>query len=351
MKAAVILFFACLSWLFPALAEKPPLRIGLIASLSGFSARYGTAVLEGARLAAKEIKERGTRIELLVEDDQSSPSQVTSAWQKLSSIDRAEGLIAGTWWANSIAPQASRAGVPLLSCETLYNREWIATQGYFTLLGDLRDWIRVYEPLVAERGWKKGAMVKFTSGFADTLEEEMRQVFSSQGRSWIKSIEYSDLDLKEAATIAAQLKVLKPDVVYVDAQPQSFAALMKRMTEQKISGMAVISNPIVRDAAEEKLFDPRAFQGEIYYTQRESFRPAFVEKFRAHYGRDPLLNADLGYYALHLLVQALSGQEPAGSALKSGKLSVDQLHFEFDDLNVYRGVRQKVIRLGGPPAI
>src|SRR5258707_4496020 len=42
---------------------------------------------------------------------------------------------------------------------------------YFILHGDLRNWVRVYQPLIEQKGWKKGAIIRYVSGFGATLAD------------------------------------------------------------------------------------------------------------------------------------------------------------------------------------
>ena len=347
---AGFLFFSFAAWC--ALAGPDPaqarpnqhvtVRVGYIGSLTGFAAPYGTAVKEGVELALKDLNSAERRIELFIEDDQSAPKQLAAAYQKLRSLNKIEALITGSWWANSIVHAVERDKIPFLSCETLYNAEYVLAPNYFSLLGYLKDWISVFEPLVGKRGWKSAAMVKFVSGFADTLHHELNRVFSTEGRRFLKYFEYSDFEMKEAATIAARVKALDPQVLYIDAQPQSFAALINRLSEQRIEKLAVLTNPIALDAFNQRLFDPKKFNGQIYFSAREDFESVFIGKFFREYGRSPILNSDLGYYALHLVDRVFAGDGNPVERLRSGALAVDGRLFSFDGNNIYQGPRQQV---------
>jgi branched-chain amino acid transport system substrate-binding protein len=64
-----------------------PLRVGLIAPLSGGSSDFGTSVRMGAELAAKEINEvggyMGRKLELVVRDDKANPDEGRKAAEDL----------------------------------------------------------------------------------------------------------------------------------------------------------------------------------------------------------------------------------------------------------------------------
>ena len=333
---------------FPSFAQAEPLRIGYIGSLTGFAASYGTAVLDGVKLAEEIANREGKKIELFVEDDQSSPKETATAYQKLRSVNKIEVLITGTWWANAIVQTVERDAIPFLSCETLYNKETVFAPNFFTMHGDLREWVRVFEPLVERRHWKTGAIVRFVSGFADTLAEEMNSLFSKPGRTFLKDTVYSDFDMAEAATIATQTKSLAPQVLYIDGQPAGISKLINRLAEQQASGLVIFSNSNIGDAVRQGLLDPEKFPGEIFYSKRQEFKEDFQAKFTKKFSRPPVLDADLGYYSLLLVLEAAKiASSPAEgkslvAALKSGKLSVDGTPFVFDGQNVYRGLAEQL---------
>jgi branched-chain amino acid transport system substrate-binding protein len=322
-------------------------RIGFIGSLSSFAANYGTAVLEGAELAVAELKQEGVKVELKVEDDQSATKNTVSAYTKLKEVDHADALIGGSWWANAIVKQAERDRILLASCETLYNDDAVAGKTYFILNGDLRNWIRVYEPLIEKKGWKRGAIIRFVSGFGATLAREMETVFSGRGREFAGAVEYSDIAMPEVANVVMQLKKLKPDVVYIDAQPSSLANLLKKFAEVGMEDINILTNSIAEDVRRDKLFDLSKLKN-LYFTKRSTFDEDFSVKFKKKYGKDPYLNADLGYHAVFLLVKALESSDPV-LALKSG-IVVHNKSFSFDEHNVYSGIRQEIfqVRDGSP---
>lgn len=332
----------------PAASLERPLTIGFIGSLTSFAGNFGTAILEGAKLAAKEINQGESKVRIISEDDQSVARNSVGAYMKLTNADRIDAIIGGSWWINAIVKKAEKAGFPLVSCETLYNKETVTGKTYFLLQGELRSWVQVYEPIVKDRGFKRAAVVRFTSGFGETLEEEMKSLFSHSGRSFAGTIEYSDIQIPDAASIVLQLKKLKPDVVYIDGQPSGLANLLKRMVEGGLTNLPIFTNSIAEDVLRDKLINLSLFTN-FYYTRRSTFDKDFSERFEKEYGKPPYLNADLGYFAVHILAEAAtsgSEQNPSGivAALKNG-VKVKGRQFAFDEHNVFAGPPQEVWRI------
>ncbi len=318
------------------------IKIGFIGSLSSFAANYGTAVLEGAKLAVDELQTQGIMIDLQVEDDGSVPKNTALAYSKLKNINQVQGILGGSWWINSIVKQSEKDKLPLISCETLYNKDVVLGENYFLLQGDLREWINIYEPLILKQGWKKGAIIRYTSGFGATLAESMKAIFSKEGREFVGELEYTDINIPNASDIILKLKKLNPDVVYVDGQPAGLATILKKLKEAGLTDLNIITNSIATDVQRDKLADLTPFKN-IYYSKRSAFDQTFTEKFQAKYHKDPYLNADLGYYAMKLLAMGLIEADPI-SKIKSG-IKIGEYQFIFNDLNLYAGIPQVIHKL------
>ncbi len=342
----ILTFLIILPNLNTAWAEKEntnqEIKIGFIGSLSSFAANYGNAVLEGAKLAVDELNAQGITIDLQVEDDGSLTKNTALAYNKLKNINQVQGIIGGSWWINSIVKQSEKDKLPLMSCETLYNADVISGKNYFLLQGDLREWINVYEPLIKKQGWKKGAIIRYTSGFGATLAKSMETTFSKDSREFLGALEYTDINIPNASDIVLKLKKLNPDVVYVDGQPAGLATILRKLKEAGLTEINIITNSIATDVQRDKLVDLAPFKN-IYYSKRAAFDLTFIEKFRAKYNKEPYLNADLGYYALKLLAVALAEADPI-SKIKSG-INIDKHRFIFNQLNLYSGIPQVVYKL------
>jgi branched-chain amino acid transport system substrate-binding protein len=98
------------------------IRVGLYASLTGDGASFGQSSREGSELAVREINAAGglldgRKIDLLVEDDQSQPSDASNAATKLITQDQVVALIGEVASSRSlaVAPVAQRYHVPMIT--------------------------------------------------------------------------------------------------------------------------------------------------------------------------------------------------------------------------------------------
>ena len=174
------------------------------------------------------------------------------------------------------------------------------------------------------------------------MAEAARELFSKAGRSYLGTIEYADVQASAAPAVALRLKRLSPEAVYIDGQPAGLANIMKRILETKQGALTVLTNDIGRDMLADRLVDGKRLKN-FYYSTRETVGPEFAAKFKKRYGREPYLNADMGYFGLKILVAALSQKDPVGW-IKQG-LQVEGVDFRFDQKNVLTGLKHRIWRV------
>ncbi len=97
-----------------------PIRLGVIAPLSGPGTSYGLGIKQGAEMAVDEINKAGgiagRQIQLVVVDDASNPAQSVTAMQRLVSQENVD-LIVGGWGSSQVLANmevVERAGVPYI---------------------------------------------------------------------------------------------------------------------------------------------------------------------------------------------------------------------------------------------
>ncbi len=318
--------------------KRPDLKIGVIASLTSFAAPYGKAVVMGAELAAEEKTKAGTPTTLVIEDDLSDPKNTVAAFHKLTQVDRVDAIVGGSWWLDSIAKLAERRRIPLISCETLLEKGTPSSSTRFIMQGDLRRWVTVFEPTIFNHGWTRGAAIHFISSFGVTLAEEMRTIFSRDGRTFVGDFEYADVHAEQANTLVLQLKRAGAEVVYIDGQPAGVAAILRRMKEQGLHKMGILTNNSISESVTQGLINPEDFPN-LFYNTRAVSDSAFETRFKENFKEAPKLQADLGYYAVLLLAQAFQDKDPLGR-LRSG-LQLDSRTFRFNSDGVLQSATQE----------
>ena len=111
---------ACALLLVLPAAAQEKLKLGLVAAMSGQSAKSGEAILRGLTIAADEINAKGgvlgKPIEILARDDESNPAKGAIAARELVQREKVAALFGGIDTPVSIAivPFANSAKVPFM---------------------------------------------------------------------------------------------------------------------------------------------------------------------------------------------------------------------------------------------
>lgn len=101
--------------------ETWPIKIGVIAPLSGPASSYGADVMHGYETVAKMINDaggiNGRMIQLIIEDGKCTGKDATSAVQKLLNVDKVVAILGGACSGETIpaGKLAQQQGVPLIS--------------------------------------------------------------------------------------------------------------------------------------------------------------------------------------------------------------------------------------------
>jgi branched-chain amino acid transport system substrate-binding protein len=195
-----------------ALAQGGPIRIGLLAPLSGAFSATGKDMLVGAELYLDEIGRQiaGRKIELIVEDTEGTPATALTKARKLVDQDKVHvltgGLLASTGYALQpfVDGQRMPTTFPVIAADDLTQRKpakWIVRTGWTTSqpLHPFGDWVAKtlkYKKVVAigmdyAFGWET------VGGFQRSFEEAGGQVIQ---KIW------TPLNTNDFAPFTAQIK-------------------------------------------------------------------------------------------------------------------------------------------------
>src|SRR5258705_11460326 len=119
LRRLVVAALAAACLVLPAQA-KDTLKLGLVAAMSGQSAKSGEAIVRGLSLAIDEINAKGgvlgKKVELLVRDDESNPAKGVVAARELVQREKVAAFFGGldTPVSMAIVPFANQSKVPFI---------------------------------------------------------------------------------------------------------------------------------------------------------------------------------------------------------------------------------------------
>lgn len=315
--------------LLTACGKPEPLRVGLLAGLSGSVADLGESGRAGAQLAVEEINQaggvRGRPLELRTRDDAQDPATARSAVAALAG----EGVVAivgpmTSSMAQAVLPATTEAGLVLLSptasasslarqddallmlqSTTRYNArqaaDYHARRGLrrVAALYDTRnrvytqDWITGYREASVARGVRLVQAVPFTSGQEDSYLQAVRQLRSGEidGLMFVANA----VDTVRLLLLARQNGLRQPAL----GDTWSATEQLLELGGQAVEGMSSIQ------LFNRELDTPR-YQG-------------FLRAYRARFSTEPGFASVAAYDAVQALAQALRQQE-GGETLKQALL-------------------------------
>lgn len=347
--------------LLTACGKPEPLRVGLLAGLSGSVADLGESGRAGAQLAVEEINQaggvRGRPLELRTRDDAQDPATARSAVAALAG----EGVVAivgpmTSSMAQAVLPATTEAGLVLLSptasasslarqddallmlqSTTRYNArqaaDYHARRGLrrVAALYDTRnrvytqDWITGYREASVARGVRLVQAVPFTSGQEDSYLQAVRQLRSGEidGLMFVANA----VDTVRLLLLARQNGLRQPAL----GDTWSATEQLLELGGQAVEGMSSIQ------LFNRELDTPR-YQG-------------FLRAYRARFSTEPGFASVAAYDAVQALAQALRQQEDGETLkqalLKAGPYEGLQERWNFDAYgDVQRQTFVTIVRAG-----
>lgn len=295
--------------------ENGPIKIGVIAPLTGNEANYGADSIGGIQIATDEINAaggvNGRQIMLVQEDDQCSNTKMaTQAAQKLVDVDKVVAIV-GQVCSGSLlatAPIVEAAKVTTVACCT--SNPAITQAGDYIFRAWPSDALQgkdmanyVYNVV----GARTAATIYTTSDYNYALQDVFAKEFERLGGSIVAQETYAP-DAKDFRTQITKINAKTPDAVYVVPYGEG-GLVLKQMKELNLNAKVFASETI---ASKEVIqASAGAAQGVIYATpslDTESPKTKeFLQKFKAKYNKDPafaVIAAD-AYDAMKLVAEGL----------------------------------------------
>jgi branched-chain amino acid transport system substrate-binding protein len=189
-----------------AQAAEPPIKIGLVAALSGQSAKSGEALTRGLTMAINEVNASGgvlgRPLELVRRDDESNPSKGILAARELVQREKVAVLFGGldTPVSLAIVPLVNQMKVPFMgiwAAGTKITKNGAADNYVFRVsaVDELVD-----EALVkygVDHGMKKPGMILINNPWGESNEAGLKRALEKRGMAsaGVERIQDSDLDV------------------------------------------------------------------------------------------------------------------------------------------------------------
>ena len=228
---------ASLLTVMPAQAQQT-IKFGLIAAMSGQSAKSGEAIVRGLSIAIDELNAKGgvlgRKVELIVRDDESNPAKGAVAARELVQREKVAAMFGGldTPVSLAIVPFANQQKVPFIgvwAAGTPITKNGAKENYVFRVsaVDELVD-IAMVDYAVKKYGAKKPGMILINNPWGESNEKGLRAALEAKKIPFagIEKFETNDVDVVPQLT---RLKEAGSDVLFLVANVAPSAQVVKSL--------------------------------------------------------------------------------------------------------------------------
>ena len=221
-----------------ALAQQPPIKIGMSMAQTGGLAGGGKASLLGIEIWRDEINTRGgllgRKVELVVYDDKSSAAETPAIYAKLLDVDKVDLLFApyATVPTAPLLPLVKQRGLLLMGNFSFQINSKIKHDMWFNNApwGPADSWAASYLELGQKAGGKTIALLTADQEFAQNLAQTTREVAKKLNMQIVFDQAYPP-NTVEFSSIIRAVNATKPDIVYIASYPPDSAGILRAVNE------------------------------------------------------------------------------------------------------------------------
>lgn len=282
--------------------KNPTIKLGLLTTMSGEASNDGQLITNGVKIALKELKQEGIKIELGIIEDQSKQTEAIKGSIKLIEKFKPDAIIGPTWSTliESVAPLFEEAKIhyftPATSTDLINHKTKYMLSGS-NLISTKKDSISLW---IKKNFYKKTAYIYKNIKWGQS-HCHLFQLINDELKIEHNNIVYQEIH--EFKNIIEQLKQNKPDTIFIDNYDTDFYLFLKLIKENKINATIVCNLSINENLKNEiqKLKLPN-----LIYIIDSNIPPEFIEKYKHEYkDKDCTRYAFNAYAGVHLITQAI----------------------------------------------
>jgi branched-chain amino acid transport system substrate-binding protein len=223
--------------LAPAQAQDT-MKLGLVAAMSGQSAKSGEAIVRGLSLAIDEINAKGgvlgKKLELVVRDDESNPAKGAVAARELVQREKVVAFFGGLDTPVSIAivPFANQSKVPFMgvwAAGTAITRNGAADNYVFRVsaVDELVD-VALVDYAMKKYGAKKPGMILINNPWGESNEKGLKAALAAKNLPFAAIEKFQDADIDVVPQLT-RLKDAGADLLFLVANVAPASQVVKSL--------------------------------------------------------------------------------------------------------------------------
>jgi len=300
--------------------EENIVRVGVVLPLTGPTAGHGKDILSGIEMARNEIYASfmpdQPKLELIIEDDLSTPQGGVSALEKLIQTKRPPVVI------GPVASSIMLAMVPIAEREKVVLFSPAASSPKISNSGKYIFRISLLAPsqalALAEYAKNrlradKAAILYINNDTGLSYKTAFREAFQNVGGTIVfeGSYEKTAVDFRTQLT---KLKQLRPQVIFIPGIPRTIGLILRQSKELGLETQFL--GNYGAEGADLLTTGGDAVEGFVYASI--PITDEFIESFKKEHGRHPTIGAPLGYDALRIVWEIATKQGTSSQSILKG---------------------------------
>ena len=300
----ILFFLSAIFLATPPLLVADPLRVGVIQSTSGIAAEDGKTVVQALQLANKHL---GEKIELLIEDDQTSAKNAVSSYNALKARG-AEVIIGATWdfTTNALIPLAARDKIVLFNTSTLPEAISLNESDGFAFTNAVSTYEEAapFSRFIRAKTNQSIVTVYANNSWGETQRKVYQKIAKDAGLKILGEYSSVAFDQNEWRNVLPTIKSKNPSFVLLLLNKNDLQIFLKRASELSFTPEIFASKNALDafSATDNKsLYHGLCFTYPFEQLQRNNdFLSAYYQSFE----EKPRIYADNSYDALFILSRA-----------------------------------------------
>ena len=231
--------------LLPLHVAAQEIKIGVTQPLTGAFAASGNYVAQGAKIAEEQINQAGgvlgRKIQLIIEDNKSNPTEAVATAEKLIGRDKVPVLM-GAWSSTltlAVMPKLMEYGVPML-VETSSSGK-VTTSGnpwIFRIAPTSAMEAKAFGPMVKTIGIKKADFLSTNNDFGLGAAKEFSEMLKAQGIQ-VGVMETMDPKATDFSAQLAKIKASGSDTLFLTTAVEQITLVLWQAKEQQLKARII----------------------------------------------------------------------------------------------------------------
>jgi branched-chain amino acid transport system substrate-binding protein len=242
----VPLALAALAAMAPvAAAAQETIKIGVTQPLTGAFAASGNYVANGASIAADAINAAGgvlgKKLELIIEDNKSNPTEAVATAEKLIVKDKVPVMM-GAWGSTltlAIMPKLEEYKVPMVVETSSSGKITVSGNPYVFRISPTSEMeAKAFAPLFAKLGIKKADFLSTNNDFGLGAAKEFSEAAKANGVA-IGVMETMDPKATDFSAQLAKIKASGGDTLFVTTAVEQITLILKQAKDQRLAARII----------------------------------------------------------------------------------------------------------------